>query len=124
MEKEKQNASNLQVLEGLQREATEIAEEQYCRLEEARLNLTAPLTSEAKTSEAEDYRGARPKTTSRAKITSFVPSTLPQDAMALAYSSYLRLRWEQAVQDHASLLRDEVFNIIPGTIKTQHDIVS
>ena len=35
IEKEKQNASKLHVLEELNREAMEIVEEQYCRLEEA-----------------------------------------------------------------------------------------
>ena len=55
IEKETQNVSKLQVLGELQREATEIAEEQCCRLEEARLNLITPFTSEAETSEAEKY---------------------------------------------------------------------
>ena len=57
IEREKQNTSKLQVLEELQREATEIAEEQHYRPEEARLNLTTPLTSEA-----ENYggQGSRP----------------------------------------------------------------
>ena len=34
--KEQQNASKLQILEEINKEATEIAEEQHCRLEEAR----------------------------------------------------------------------------------------
>ena len=42
--KEQQNASKLQILE-INKEATEIAEEQHHRLEEARWNLTTPLTS-------------------------------------------------------------------------------
>ena len=37
--KEQQNASKLQILEEINREATEITEEKHCRLEEARLNL-------------------------------------------------------------------------------------
>ena len=65
IEKEQQNASKLKVLEELNWEATEIAKEQYHRLEEARLNLT-PLTSEVEASEPEKYGEARPKTTSRA----------------------------------------------------------
>ena len=53
--KEQQNASKLQILEEINKEATEIVEEQHCRLEEARLNLTTPLTSEVEDSEAESY---------------------------------------------------------------------
>ena len=56
----------------------EIAEKQHCGLKEVRLNLTTPLTSETEASEHETYSGARPKTTSRAKLTSVAPSTLPQ----------------------------------------------
>ena len=37
--KEQQNASRLQILEEINKEATEIAEEQHCRLEEARLKF-------------------------------------------------------------------------------------
>ena len=51
----------------LQKEAMEIVEEQHHGLEEARLNLTTPLTSEAETSQAENYGRERSKTTSRAK---------------------------------------------------------
>ena len=50
-EKEHQNASKLQILEEINREATEIMEEQHCRLDEARLNLTTPLISEVEASE-------------------------------------------------------------------------
>ena len=62
-EKEQQNASKLKVLEELNREAMEIAEEQHLRLKEARLNLTIPLTSDTEASEPETYSWARPKTT-------------------------------------------------------------
>ena len=82
IEKEQQNASKLKVLEELNREAIEIAEEQHYRLEEVRLNLTTHLTSEVETSKPENYGGARPKTTSRTKLTSVAPSALPQEAMA------------------------------------------
>ena len=75
IEKE-QNASKLQVLEELKREATEIVEEQHHRLEDARLNLTTPLTSEVEASEPENYGGARPKTTLRANLTLVIPNTL------------------------------------------------
>ena len=44
----------MQVLEELNREAMETAEEQYCRLEETRLNITTPLTSEDETSKADN----------------------------------------------------------------------
>ena len=86
IEKEKQNASKLQVMEELQREATEIGE-QHCRLEEASINLTTPLTSEAETSEAENNGWARPKTTSMAKVTSIVPGTLQ--------SNWSRTTWQK-----------------------------
>ena len=71
----------LKVLE-LNKETTEIGEEQHCRLEEVRMNLTTPLTSEAEASEPEIYDGAKPKTTSRAKLTSVAPGVLPQEVMA------------------------------------------
>ena len=41
----------------------EIAVEQHHRLEEARMNLTTPLTSEVEASEPENYSGTRPNTT-------------------------------------------------------------
>ena len=55
--KEQQNASKLQILEKLNKEATEIVEEQHCRLEEARLNLTTPIASEVEASVAKIYGG-------------------------------------------------------------------
>ena len=92
----------------------ENAEEQHQRLEEARLNLTTPFTSED-----ENYGRARPKTTSGAKLTSVVPSTLPQDAVVPKYSNHSILRLEQPLKDCAALLRDEVFSVIPGTVNAQ-----
>ena len=92
--KRKQNASKLQVLEELQREAMEIAKEQHCRLQEARLNLTTLLAYEAETSGAENYGGARLKTTSRTKVISFAVDTLPQEAMVPEYSDHSRSRQE------------------------------
>ena len=106
------------MLEELNREATEIAE-QHCRLEEARLNLTTPLTTEAETSEPKKYGGVRPKTTSRANLISVVPNTLPQEAMTQTYSCHSKLRQEQPLEECAAQLRDEVFNVIPGTVNTQ-----
>ena len=117
IQKETQNTSKLQVLE--EREAMEIAEEQYHGLEEARLNLKTPLTSEA-----ENYRGARPKTTLRVKATSIVPSTLLQEAVVSTYSDHSRFRQEQLLKDHVALLRDEVFNVILGTVNMQHGTAS
>ena len=104
----------------LTRESTEIVEEQHCRLEEVRLNLTTPLTSEGEASEPETYGGARPKTTSRANLTSVAPNTLPHEAVAQTYSHHSKVRWEHPLEDCAVLLRDEVFNVIPGTVNTQH----
>ena len=80
--KEQQNASKLQILEEINKEATEIAEEQHHRLEEARLNLTTPLTSEVEASEAESYGGARPKVKSRAQVTIVTPNVYPQETVA------------------------------------------
>ena len=67
--REQQNASKLQILEEINEEATEIVEEQDHRLEEARLNLTTPLTSKVNASEPENYSRARPKTTSNTHVT-------------------------------------------------------
>ena len=116
IEKKRQNASKLQVLKELNTEVMEIAEEQHCRLEEVRLDLTTPLTSEVEASEPENYGGASPKTTSRANLTSIVPNTLPQEAMAQTFSCHSGLRQEQPLEKCAALLRDEIFNVIPGTV--------
>ena len=115
--KEQQNASRLQILEEINKETTEIVEEQHHRLEEARLNLTTPLTSEI---EPKSYGGARPKTTSRAHVTSVTPSVLLQETVAKKYDSHYRAKQEQQLEDRAALLRDEVFSVVPGTVKTQH----
>ena len=85
-----------------------------------RLNLTTPLASEAETSEPKNYGEARPKTTSRANLTSVVSSVLPQEAMVYDYKSHSRLRQEQPMEECAALLRDEVFSVFPGTVNTQH----
>ena len=122
--KEQQNASKLQILEEINKEATEMAEEQHHRLEEARLNLTTPLTSEVEDSEPERYGGARPKTKTRANVKSVIPSTLPQETVAKEYDSYTRVRQDQQLEDYAALLRDEVFSVIPGTVNMQHGTVS
>ena len=122
--KEQQNASKLQILEEINKEATEIAEEQHCRLEEARLNLTTPLTSEVEASEAESYGGARPKVKSRAQVTTVAPNVYPQETVAKKYDSHCRVKPEQQLEDHAALLRDEVFSVIPGTVNTQHGTAS
>ena len=118
--KEKQNASKVQVLEELQREAMEIVEDQHCRLEEARLNLTTPLASDTEASEAKNYGRARPKTITRAKLTLLVPSTVSQEAMASTYSDHSRLWLQQPPEDHAALLRNEVLNVSLGTVNMQH----
>ena len=124
IEKEWQNASKLQILEEINREATEIAKDQHCRLKEVRLNLMTPLTSEIEVLEPENYGGARPKTTSRANLTSVALSVLPQEAVAKTYSSHSKSRQEQQVEDHAALLRDEIFNVILGTVNMQHGTAS
>ena len=103
IEKEQQNASKLQILEEINREATEIVEEQHCRLEEARLNLTTPLTSEVEAYKPENYGEARPKTTSRANETSVNTSVGPQETVAKTYSSHSKTRQDQQLEDHAGL---------------------
>ena len=122
--KEQQNASKLQILEEINKEATEIAEQQHCRLEEARLNLTTPLTSDVEASKPEIYGGARPKIKSRAHVTSVIPSVLPQETVTKTYDSHYRAKQEQQLEDHAALLRDEVFSVVPGTVNMQHGTAS
>ena len=122
--KEQQNASKLQILEEINKEATEIAEEQHRRLEEARLNLTTPLTSEVEASEAENYGGARPKVKSRAQVTTVTPDAYHQEAVAKKYDSHGRAKPEQQLEDRAALLRDEVFSVVPGTVNTQRGTAS
>ena len=116
IKREQQNASKLQILEEINKEATEIAEEQHCRLKEVRLNLITPPTFEVEASELEKYGGARPKTTSRAHVTSVTPSVLPQETTAKTYRSHSRAKQEQQLEDRASLLKDEVFSVISGTV--------
>ena len=124
IEKEQQNASNLKVLEELSKEAMVIVEEQHCRLEEVRMNLTTPLTSEAEASEPENYDGPRPKTTSRVNLTSIAPNALPQEAMAQTSSCHSGLRQRQPLETHAALLRGEIFKVILGTVNSQHGTAS
>ena len=119
MQKNKENASKLQILEEINKEATEIPEEQHCRLEEARLNLTTPLTSEVEASEAESYGGARPKVKSRAQVTTVTPNVYPQEMVAKKYDSHCRVKPEQQLEDHAALLRDEIISVVPSTVNTQ-----
>ena len=124
IQKEQQNSSKLQILEEINREATETAEEQHCRLKEVRINLITPLTSEVEASEPQNYGGARPKTTPRATFTSLTPGVLPQETVAKTYSSHPKSRQEQQLEDHAALLRDEIFNVILGTVNMQHGTAS
>ena len=122
--KEQQNAFKLQVLEEINKEATEIVEEQHHRLEEARLNLTTPLTSEVEASDAENYGEASSKVKSRAQVTSVTPSVFPQEMVARKYDSHYSAKPEQQLEYHAALLRDEVFSVIPGMVNIQHGTAS
>ena len=81
--------------------------------------MTTPLTFEVETSEPECYGRAWPKTRSWAHVTSVNPNILPQGTMAKTYKSHSRAKQEQQLEDHAALLRDEVFNVIPGTVNMQ-----
>ena len=105
--KEKQNASKLQALEEIQNETMAIAEEQQHLIEEAQLRLPTPQTSAVESaSEAENHGGARPKNTPRVTIRSPRVETIPV--------SKTSKDWE--IETHAMLLRDKVFNIVPGTV--------
>ena len=122
--KEQQNASQLQILEEINKEATEIVKELPPQAWEARLNLTTPLTSKIEASEAEIYGGARSKVKPRAQVTSVTPSVFPQETVARKYDSHCRAQAEQQLEDHAVLLRDEVFSVVPGTVNMQHGTAS
>ena len=52
------------------------------------------------------------------------PSVLPPETMAKTYKSHSRAKQEQQLEDHAALLRDEVFNVIPVTVNMQHGTAS
>ena len=84
-----------------------IAEEQQCLIEEAQLRLPTPQTSVVESaSEAESYGGARPKHTQRVTIRSPQVEAVPASKTSK----------DQEIETHAELLRDEVFNIVPGTV--------
>ena len=101
--KEQQNTSKFQILEEINKEATEIAEEQHHRPEEARLNLTTPLTSEVEASEPESYGGTRPKTKTGANVKSAILSSFPQETVVKEYDSYTMARQDQQLEDHSAL---------------------
>ena len=44
--------------------------------------------------------------------------------MTQPYSCHSNLRQEPQLEDHTALLRDEVFNVIPGTVNIQCGIAS
>ena len=105
--KEKQTASKLQALEEIQNETMAIAEEQHCLIEEAQLRLPTPQTSAVESgSEAENYGGTRPNTTQRVTIRSPQVEAVPAS----------KTRQNQEIETHTALLRDEVLNIVPGTV--------
>ena len=84
-----------------------IAEEQQCLIEEAQLRLPTPPTSAVESaSEAEIHGGARPKHTPRVTIKSPQLETMPVSKMSK----------DQEIETHTALLRDKVFNIVPGTV--------
>ena len=84
-----------------------IAEEQQCLIEEAQLRLPTPQTSAVESaSEAEIHGGARPKHTPRVTIRSPQVETVPVSKTSM----------DQEMETCATLLRDKVFNIVPGTV--------
>ena len=84
-----------------------IAEEQQCLIEEAQLRFPTPQTSAVESaSEAENYGGARPKCIQRVTIRSPQVEAVPASKTSK----------DQEIETRAALLRDEVFNIVPGTV--------
>ena len=84
-----------------------IAEEQQCLIEEALLRLPTPQTSAVESaSEAENHGGTRPKHTPRVTIRSPQVETIPVS----------KISKDQEIETCAMLLRDKVFNIVPGTV--------
>ena len=47
-------------------------------------------------------------------------SVMPQETVAKKYDSHSRARQEQQLEDHAALLRDEVYSVILGMVNMQH----
>ena len=52
------------------------------------------------------------------------PSVFPQEIVARTYDSHGRAKPAQQLEDHAALLRDEIFSVIPGTENIQHGTAS
>ena len=52
------------------------------------------------------------------------PDVYPQETVAKIYDSHCRVKPEQQLEDHAALLRDEVFGVVPGTVNMQHGTAS
>ena len=57
-------------------------------------------------------------------MTLVAPSVLPQEAVAMNYSSHSEASQEQQLEDCAALLREEIFSVILGTVNMQHGTVS
>ena len=103
--KERENASKLWALEEIENETMAIAEEQQCFIE-AQLRLPTPRTSAVESAlEADNYGRARPKTTQRVTIRSPQVKAVPAS----------NVRQDKEIGMLAALLKDEVFNIVPGT---------
>ena len=84
-----------------------ITEEQQCLIEEAQLRLPTPKTSAVESaSEADIHGGARPKHTPIVTIRSPQVETVPVSKTSM----------DQEMETHVTLLRDKVFNIVPGTV--------
>ena len=52
------------------------------------------------------------------------PIVYPQETVAKKYDSHCRVKPEQQLEDHAALLRDEIFSVVPGTVNMQHGTAS
>ena len=123
IKKEQQNVTKVQTLEQQQREAIEIAEEYYLPPRGGKIKSYNSSDLWGGTSEAENYSGARPKTNLKANPIAYAHSILPQEAVTTQYRSQLESRQDHALEHHAALLRDEVFDIIPGKINMQHGTI-
>ena len=52
------------------------------------------------------------------------PDAYHQETVDKKYDSHGRVKLEQNLEDHAALLRDEVFGVVPGTVNTQRGTAS
>ena len=76
------------------------------------------------TCEVENYNGARLKTAFRSSPIPHTQRTLPQKTMVQGPKDQLETKQDQALEQCAALLWDEVFDTIPSIVNTQHAAAS